>query len=59
MKKLILQTKDKIGVHILVPSAHDFYSYSDARVEKVEKGKIMKLLDCISELISNIDLPEV
>ena len=32
--------------------------YSDAYVEKVEKGKV-KLLDCISELISNIDLPEI
>ena len=28
-------------------------------VEKVEKGKIVKHLDCISELISNIDLPEI
>ena len=27
--------------------------------EKAEAGKIMKLLDCISALISNTDLPEI
>ena len=30
-----------------------------AYFEKVEKGMIMKLLDSISELISNIDIPEI
>ena len=33
--------------------------YSNACFEKVRKGKIMKLLDSISELISNIDIPEI
>ena len=62
----MLKTKVKIDMHILVPSTHVFfcgnfyvYSYSDACVEKVDKRKIMKLLNCISELISNIDLPEI
>ena len=27
--------------------------------EKVEKGRIMKLLDSISKLMSNIDIPEM
>ena len=63
-KTLILKIMDKVSVNLLGQSSHVLwqilrYPYSNACFEKVEKGKIMKCLDSISELISNIDIPEI
>ena len=67
-EKLILKTRVKVSLQLLgsytnVSAMANFKgTYAQVHffvVEKVEKRKIMKLLDSISELISNIDIPKI
>ena len=61
---MILKTRVKINVHILGPSSHasamaNCKGSSTPFGKKMEKGKIIKLLDHISEFIYSIDVPEI
>ena len=64
---MILKTRVKVNVHLLGPSTHVSAKANSKGTQTLmhvlkkwrKPGTIMKLLDSISELISNIDIPEI